>query len=72
MCHGGKCLPGDVVYQGVVTREDNGHTDYYTGLSQPSWKLRYANHKQNFKTDTQGLRAFRILSSNGSTGKIGC
>ena len=49
---GGKCVPGSVIYQGAVTRHDTGVTDYYTGLSEPSWKLRWGNHKQNFKTDT--------------------
>ena len=35
---GGKCVPGNVIYQGAVTRHDTGYTDYYTGLSEPSWK----------------------------------
>ena len=61
---GGKCVPGNVVYQGAVTRKDTGHTDYYTGLSQPSWKLRYANHKQNFKTDNQFNRTATCLSKH--------
>ena len=61
---GGKCVPGNVIYQGAVTREDTGHTDYYTGLSQPSWKLRYNNHKQNFKTDTQFNRTATCLSKH--------
>ena len=46
-------MPGNIVYQGALTREDTGLTDYYTGLSQSIWKLRYGNHKQNFKIDTQ-------------------
>ena len=57
-------MPGNVIYQGAVTREDTGHTDYYTGLSQPSWKLRYNNHKQNFKTDTQFNRTATCLSKH--------
>jgi len=42
---GGKCVPGNVIYQGSVTRHDTGQTDHYTGLSLPSWKARWANHK---------------------------
>ena len=61
---GGKCVPGCVVYQGAVTRKDTGKTDYYTGLSEPSWKLRYANHKQNFKTDNQQNRTATCLSKH--------
>ena len=61
---GGKCVPGCVVYQGAVTRKDTGQTDFYTGLSEPSWKLRYANHKQNFKVDNQkNLTATKILAT---------
>ena len=36
---GGNCVPGCVVYQGAVTRKDTGKTDFYTGLSELSWKL---------------------------------
>jgi hypothetical protein len=61
---GGKCVPGCVVYQGAVTRKDTGQTDYYTGLSEPSWKLRYANHKQNFKVDNQQNRTATCLSKH--------
>ena len=61
---GGKCVPGCVVYQGAVTRKDTGVTDFYTGLSAPSWKLRYANHKANFKTDTQQNRTATCLSKH--------
>ena len=61
---GGKCVPGCVVYQGAVTRKDTGQTDFYTGLSEPSWKLRYANHKQNFKVDNQKIfTATKILAT---------
>ena len=34
-----KCVPGNVIYQGAVTRKDTGETNLYTGLSEPSWKL---------------------------------
>ena len=46
---GGKCTPGNVIYRGLVTRADTGRTDTSTGLSEPSWKERWGNHKQNFK-----------------------
>ena len=38
---GGKCVPGNVVYEGAVTRQDTGKTEFYTGLSELSWKLRW-------------------------------
>ena len=61
---GGKCVPGNVVYQGAVTRLDTGHTDYYTGLSEPSWKKRWANHKASFKTDTKQHRTSTCLAKH--------
>ena len=61
---GGKCVPGNVIYQGAVTRKDTGNTDFYTGLSEPSWKLRYGNHKQNFKVDTQKNRTATCLAKH--------
>ena len=60
----GKCVPGCVIYQGAVTRHDTGVTDYYTGLSEPSWKLRWGNHKQNFKTDTKSNRTATCLAGH--------
>ena len=61
---GGKCVEGNVVYQGAVTRKDTGQTDYYTGVSEPSWKLRWGNHKQNFKTDTKANRTATCLAKH--------
>ena len=60
----GKCVPVCVIYQGAVTRHDTGVTDYYTGLSEPSWKLRWGNHKQNFKTDTKSNRTATCLAGH--------
>ena len=57
-------MAGNVVYQGAVTRHDTGNTDYYTGLSEPSWKLRWGNHKQNFKTDSRANRTATCLSKH--------
>ena len=59
---GGKCVPGNVIYEGAVTQHDTGKTEYYTGLSEPSWKLRWNNHKANFKTDTKANRTATCLS----------
>ena len=61
---GGKCVPGNVVYEGAVTRLDTGTTDFYTGLSEPSWKLRWNNHKANFKTDSKANRTATCLSKH--------
>ena len=61
---GGKCVPGNVVYEGAVTRLDTGKKDFYTGLSEPSWKLRWNNHKANFKTDSKANRTATCLSKH--------
>ena len=61
---GGKCVEGSVVYEGAVTRLDTGQTEFYTGLSEPSWKLRWNNHKANFKTDTKANRTATCLSKH--------
>ena len=61
---GGTCVAGNVIYQGAVTRHDTGKTDFYTGLSEPSWKLRWGNHKQNFKTDSRANRTATCLSKH--------
>ena len=61
---GGKCVPGNVVYQGTVTRHDTGTLDHYTGLSEPSWKLRWNNHKASFKTDTKHNRTTTCLAKH--------
>ena len=53
MCHAGPSVPGNRIYQATVTQQDTGHTETYTGLSEPSWKLRWSNHKQNFKNESQ-------------------
>ena len=57
-------MPGNVVYQGSVTRHDTGQTDHYTGLSLPSWKARWGNHKANFKHDTVQNRTATCLSKH--------
>ena len=59
---GGKCVPGNVVYQGNVTRLDTGHVDTYTGLSEPSFKLRWGNHKASLTHESQ--RTDTCLSSH--------
>ena len=56
------CLKGNLVYQGGVTRLDTGHTDFYIGVSEPSWKLRYGKHKQKFKNDKRANRTATCLS----------
>ena len=61
---GGKCKPGNVIYRGSVVRADTGHTDTYTGLTEKSWKLRWGNHKQNFKNPSQQHRTATSLSKH--------
>ena len=35
---GGACVAGNVIYEGALTRQDTGQTEYYIGLSEPSRK----------------------------------
>ena len=44
-----KCQESGIVYQATVKENDNGNTETYVGLTETSFKLRYANHKQTFK-----------------------
>ena len=60
----GKCVEGSIIYEGAVTRLDTGQTEFYTGLSDPSWKLRWNNHKTNFKIDTIANRTATCLSKH--------
>ena len=43
----GNCLAKNVVYTAEVKTPDTSRT--YIGLSEPSFKLRYANHLQSFR-----------------------
>lgn len=45
---GRNCLKESVVYQANVTTEDNNPTKTYMGLTENSFKIRYANHKASF------------------------
>ena len=45
----GKCLTPDVIYQATVTREDNGESKTYVGLSGGPFKVRYRVHKGNLR-----------------------
>ena len=44
----GECCRDKITYQATVTRSDTGQTSTYTGLSEPSFKFRYNNHKSSF------------------------
>ena len=43
----GECVRGKVVYHAAV-KDKNGSTAEYVGCTEPSFKLRYANHKKSF------------------------
>jgi len=45
---GRRCCDPGVIYQATVA-EDNGSSETYLGLSEPSWKLRFNNHTASFK-----------------------
>ena len=44
-----KCQTNGVVYQAVVTRQDNMEVETYIGLTENSFKSRYAGHLSSFK-----------------------
>ena len=45
----GKCLNEGIVYQAIVTREDNNDEGSYVGLAEGKFKTRYANHNTSFR-----------------------
>ena len=48
----GKCQTQSVVYQATVTREDNQKKETYVGLTENTFKTRFSNHTQSFKSRT--------------------
>ena len=48
MMEGSRCKDAGVVYQAEVTAEGKPLMKY-VGVSAPSWKLRYGNHKASFR-----------------------
>lgn len=44
----GNCLKSSVVYQATVTTEDSRPAQTYVGLTETSFKARFANHKSSF------------------------
>ena len=40
----GKCLTANVIYRAAVTTEDDGNTEFYTGLTCRQWKKRLYEH----------------------------
>ena len=51
----GNFLKSTVVYQATVTVEDNRPAETYVGLSENSFKNRYANHKSSFRDPNKRL-----------------
>jgi len=49
----GKCTTSCIIYQATVTRADNGNKQTYIGLSEPQFKLRYANHLATFRSSNK-------------------
>ena len=45
----GNWLKSAVIYQATVTTEDNRQAESYVGLTENSFKTRYANHKSSFR-----------------------
>ena len=51
----GNCLISSVVYQATVTTEDNRPAQTYVGLTENSFKARFANHKSSFNNPDKRL-----------------
>ena len=47
----GKCLEKCLIYQASVT-SPNQHTETYIGLTETTFKARFANHKQSFEKES--------------------
>ena len=45
----GKCLTTGTIYQATVTRQDNNKDETYVGLTEGTFKMRFANHKSSFR-----------------------
>ena len=45
----GKCLNEGIVYQAIVTPEDNNEENRYVGLTEGTFNTRYANHNTSFR-----------------------
>ena len=46
-----KCLSRAIVYQATVTEERTNKKETYVGMTENTFKQRYANHKQSFKQE---------------------
>ena len=51
----GNCLTSSVVYQATVTTDDNMPAQTYVGLTESSFKIRFANHKSSFNNSHKRL-----------------
>ena len=48
-----KCQTSSVIYQATVTMEDNNSSETYIGLTENSFKSRYAGHLTTFKYESK-------------------
>ena len=51
----GNCLRSSVIYQATVTTEDSKPDQTYVGLTETSFKTRFANHKSSFNDPSKRL-----------------
>lgn len=70
----GKCQASDIVYQADVTASDDS-VRKYIGLTEPTFKIRFGNHKKSFKnrayeTETMLSRYMWQLKDKGLTYNI--
>ena len=49
----GKCQTSGIIYQAIVTREDNRKEETYIGLTENTFKTRYNNHTHSFRNQSK-------------------
>ena len=59
----GNFLKSSVVYQTTVTVEDNRPAETYVGLTENSFKTRYANHKSSFSQTRDSVQNLGDMKS---------
>ena len=68
---GGECFLKSIVYQATVVTTNTGITNTYVGLTESTFKTRYANHKASFthrnkKNSTELSKYIWQLKDSGS------
>ena len=66
----GQCQQKNVVYKGSITTDDDGESEYYTGLTGQTFKKRYGGHKTSFNnrkywnSSTMSIHIWKLKREN--------